>query len=64
MKRIRAKVSYISLDECNRHLADSILIQPKNTPVCENLRVFEVIDLGIQKMREENFILSRGAKDV
>lgn len=52
----------ISEEEDAQYLEESIAIQPDNSPVFEEKQVEEVIEDGMQKMRNENYNMLQGVK--
>lgn len=52
----------ISEKEDAQYLEESIAIQPDNSPVFEEKRAAEVIEDGMQQMRNENYNMLQGVK--
>ena len=61
---LNLSVSHITSQQCAACRARAIAGQPFNSPICVDLSTTEVVKLGSNKMREDNFTFAEGIGNV
>ena len=54
----------ITIEKCQEFIDTLSKINPENQPICPAFPTVELIKSGGQSMRTDNFVISRGIKDV